>query len=118
MTNTDGIEYTTMHDYKPTHPPVSKAVLVAIENAADTQAEYDDYVNEMLNNGIPGIDWTELERLADIANDADRELLLARDIALNCKHENTSMTGTMTFAGEVDDNFVTVCEDCGRRVGE
>ena len=116
MTNTDGIEYTTVHDYKPTHPPVSKAVLVAKKHADKMQAEYDAYVEEMLNDGKPGIDWTELERYAEIANDADRALLVARDKALNCKHENTSMTGTMTFAGEVDDDIVTVCEDCGRKV--
>ncbi len=118
MTNTDGIEYTTWHDQKPSHPPVSKAVLVAAEHADKMQAEYDAYIEEMLHDGKPGIDWAELERYAEIANDADRELLVARDLALNCKHENTSMDGMMTFAGEVDDTFVTVCEDCGQKVSE
>jgi hypothetical protein len=115
--DTNGIETTTWFDQKPTHPPVSKAVLVAIENAADTQAEYDATIEHYLH-AEPEMNWPNIEYMAQLANDADRELLLARDIALNCKHENTSMTGTMTFnAGEVDDNFVTVCEDCGRRVG-
>ena len=83
MTDTDGIEYTTMHDYKPTHPPVSKAVRVAAEHAIIARKEYDDYIDWVLNNGIPGIEWTEAEYLANRANDADDALKQARNKALN-----------------------------------
>ena len=114
MTDTNGIEYSTWHDQRPSHRKVPKAVIEAGKHADKMQKEYDDYVEVMLHDGIPGIDWDKMEVMAQRANDADRELLLARDIALNCKHKNTSMTGMMTFnAGEVEDNFVTVCEDCG-----
>ncbi len=89
MTNTDGIEYTTMHDYKPTHKPVPLAVTQAARRADEAQKEYDDNVDEQMNNGEPDWDWTELKRLAEIANDADRELLLARDKALNPEKECT-----------------------------
>jgi hypothetical protein len=58
-------------------------VAVAFEKAQVAQDVYNNYVNYVLNNG-DDINWPELERLAKIANDADRELLDARDRALNC----------------------------------
>ena len=120
MVDTNGIEYTTMHDYKPTHPKVPKAVLIALEHAETIEKLSIEYIDFSMFDpsrlGVP-INWEVAESICHRASKADADLLEARDKALNCKHENTSMTGTMTFdAG--DDDIVTVCEDCGRRVGE
>ena len=110
----------TWHDQKPSHRPTPKAVLVAKEHAHNCTREYNERLNAELNKGEAGgvIGWTDVTILANRANDAERELLAARELALNtCKHENTSMTGSMWFSGgEVDDDFETVCEDCGARL--
>ena len=83
MTDTSGIEYTTQHDQKPSHRKVSAAVTVANEHAIVARKVYDDYITEMLDNGITGIDWTEAEYLAKKANDAEDALDQARHEALN-----------------------------------
>ena len=117
MTNTDGIEYETTFEQKPTHRPVPRAVRVAAEHARITQQVYDEYWYYVRNHSWCDINWPVMESLANRANMANDDLLAARDEALNCKHENTSMTGSMWFSGgEVDDNFETVCEDCGARL--
>ena len=77
------MDNTTWHDQRPSHKPVAHAVIVAAEHARITQQVYDDYIEEMLNNGVPGIEWTEVDKLAERANDADRELEAARYDALN-----------------------------------
>ena len=82
MTNTDGIEYTTQHDYRPTHRRVAKAVLVAKEHAEITQAVYEDYWQYVMNSGEP-TNWDVMESLANRANMAADDLLEARDVALN-----------------------------------
>ena len=108
----------THFDQRPSHRPVSRAVRDALAHAQDCVRDYNDRLNEIINNGIPGIDWTEITLLANRANEAEKALDEARDDALNpCKHENTSMVGSMWFSdGEVDDNIETVCEDCGARL--
>ncbi len=58
-------------------------VAVAHEHKEIALKVYDDYVEEMLNNGISGFEWDELDRLAKIANDADTAWLAAKDAALN-----------------------------------
>ena len=115
MTDTNGIEYTTWDEQKPSHPPVSKAVRVAAEHAKITQQVYDEYWYYVRNHAWCDINWPVMESLANRANMANNDLLEARHAALNpCKHENTSMVGSMWFSdGEVDDNIETVCEDCG-----
>ena len=89
-------------------------VAVAHEHAQIARKVFNDHINYVMNNKDEW-NWPEVDLLAAIANDADRELEAARHDALNpCQHKNSSMTGSMWFSGgEVDDNFVTVCEDCG-----
>ena len=79
---TEGEKETTF-DQVSSRRPVPQAVRTAKEHADIAQKQYDDYVEWCLNNGEPGMEWTELERLAEVANDADKELLEARDLALN-----------------------------------
>ncbi len=55
----------------------------ASKHAEIAKKVYNDYINEMLNNGVPGIEWTEVDKLAKIANEADRNLLQAKHDALN-----------------------------------
>jgi len=106
-----------MHDWKPTHRKVPKAVLKALEHSTNCTREYNEHLNEELNKGEQGgdVDWTEVTRLANIANAAEAALDAAREFALNgCQHKNVSYQGSMHFsAGEVDDDIVEVCEDCG-----
>ena len=108
----------TQGDRKPTHRKVPRAVMDALAHAQDCVREYNDRIDEMFTPGTPHPDWTEIARLGSQANAAEMALVEARDAALNpCKHENTSMTGCMWFSGgEVDDDFETVCEDCGARL--
>lgn len=103
----------TWHDQRPSHRKVSSVVMAAQEHARIARQQYDEYIERMLASG--DINWTEREYLEYRADEADKALLDARD----CQHLHTSMTGVMTFsAGEVDDNIVTVCEDCGKEVTE
>jgi len=91
MTDTNGIEYTTQHDCKPSHPPVSKAVRVAAEHARITQQVYDEYWYYVRNHAWCDINWPVMESLANRANLANDDLLEARDIALNecsCKPDS------------------------------
>ena len=79
-----------MHfDQQPSHRTVSAEVRVAIEHANRTMAEYDAYIEQTLNNQDAPIDWTEDEYMAGRANDAERELLVAREAALNPDQECT-----------------------------
>jgi len=55
---------------------------VAHEHAEIARNQFNDYVNYVLNNKDEW-NWPEVDRLAAIANDADRELDAARDLALN-----------------------------------
>jgi len=73
----------THFDQRPSHRPVSRAVRDALAHAQDCVRDYNDRLNEIINNGIPGIDWTEVTLLANRANEAEAALELARDIALN-----------------------------------
>ncbi len=57
-------------------------VAVAFEHAEIARKVYNDHINYVLNNKDDW-NWPEVDRLAAIANDADRELLAARDHALN-----------------------------------
>ena len=83
----------TQGDQRPSHRPVSKAVRDALAHAQDCVREYNDRLNEIINNGIPGIDWTEVTLLANRANEAEAALELARDIALNPeKYQECSCT--------------------------
>ena len=82
----------TWHDQKPSHPPVPKPVLDALEHAHNCTREYNERLNAELNKGEAGgvIDWTDVTILANRANDAERELLAARELALNtctCSHD-------------------------------
>ena len=83
MTDTNGIEYTTWDEQKPSHPPVSKAVRVAAEHARITQQVYDEYWYYVRNHAWCGINWPVMESLANRANMANDDLLEARNIALN-----------------------------------
>ena len=72
----------TWHDQKPSHPPVSKAVIVAEEHAQIARKVYDDYWIDSVHSGVP-VNYNEVNRLAAIANEADRRLEAARHDALN-----------------------------------
>ena len=81
----------TQGDRRPSHRPVSRAVRDALAHAIRKMAEYDAYIEQTLNNPDAPIDWTEAEYMAGRANDAERELLVARDAALNecsCKPDS------------------------------
>jgi len=77
------MDSTTWHDQRPTHNPIPRFVIVAQEKARVARQVYDDYIEWALHNGEPDIDWTQAATLANIANDADRELEDARELALN-----------------------------------
>ncbi len=86
-------------------------VAVAHEHAEIADKVYDDYIDWMLNNGIPGIEWTELDRLAKIANDADTAWLAAKHAALNECYCSTRM--------EMEGILCAVClADSRRRHGD
>ena len=84
------------------------------EHAAITQAVYDDYWRYVRNNGDP-INWNVMASLANRANLAANDVTEEEEFALNgCQHKTVSYQGSMHFsAGEVDDDIVEVCEDCG-----
>ena len=105
----------TQGDRKPTHRKVPRAVRDALAYAHQCAVDFNDLINKMYTPGTPHPEWAEITRLANRANEAEKALVEARADALNeCKHENTSMVGRMWFSGgEVDDDFETVCEDCG-----
>ena len=103
----------TWHDQRPSHPPVSHAVTVAHEHAKIAQKVYDDYVDECLNNPGVIVNWSEIDRLGKIANDADKVLLAARHDALNpctctplsdacpvCLADNKERYDSIPFGGE------------------
>ena len=73
----------THFDQRPSHRPVSRAVRDALAHAQDCVRDYNDRLNEIINNGIPGIDWTEITLLADQANEAEKLLREARCAELN-----------------------------------
>jgi hypothetical protein len=92
-------------------------VAVAFEHAEIACKVYNDYVNYVLSNK-DDINWTELDRLAKIANDADRELEVARHKEINCLHQHVSMMGNHYYVdGDVWDDIQEVCQDCGKVVG-
>ena len=62
---------------------MTNPVAVAHEHARIAQKVYDDYVDECLNNPGVIVNWSEIDRLGKIANDADKVLLAARHDALN-----------------------------------
>ena len=62
---------------------MSNPVAVAHEHAKIAQKVYDDYVEDCLNNPDDPLNWSEIDRLGKIANDADKVLLAARHDALN-----------------------------------
>jgi len=78
----EGIETTTWHDQRPSHRPVPNAVTVAAEHARIAVDQYNSYWDFCLHSGDE-INWPEMERLAKIANDAERALEQARHDALN-----------------------------------
>ena len=57
-------------------------VAVAHEHVQIARKVYNDHINYVLNNKDDW-NWPEVDRLAAIANDADRELEAARHDALN-----------------------------------
>lgn len=61
----------------------SNSVAVAYEHSEIARKVYNDHINYVLNNVDVEWNWPEVDRLAAIANDADRELEAARDRALN-----------------------------------
>jgi hypothetical protein len=103
------MDNTTWHDQRPSHKPIPKAVVVANEHAIIARKVYDDYIEEMLNNGIPGIDWTEVDYLSKRANDAEQQLEHARHEALN-PDECTCLPDLPD--GRVNAGRGTVCPAC------
>ena len=92
----------TWHDQKPSHPPVPHAVIVAQEHADIAQAVYDQYVEDCLNNPGDPLNWTEIDRLAKIANDADKTLLAARHDALtHGPHQETTEVVMVEYETEI-----------------
>ena len=61
---------------------MSNPVAVAFEKAEIAQKVFNDHINYVLNNKDDW-NWPEADRLAAIANDADKVLLDARHDALN-----------------------------------
>ncbi len=57
-------------------------VAVAFEKAEIADEQYRSYWDYCMHSGDP-VNYNEVDRLAAIANDADRELLAARHEALN-----------------------------------
>ncbi len=62
---------------------MTNQVAVAHEHAAIAQAVYDKYVEDCLNNPDDPLNWSEIDKLGKIANDADSKLLAAKHDALN-----------------------------------
>ena len=62
---------------------MSNPVAVAFEKAEIAQKVFNDHINYVLNNIDAEWNWPEVNRLAKIANNADRELEAVRHTALN-----------------------------------
>ena len=80
----------THFDQRPSHRPVSKAVRDALEYAHQCAVDFNDLINKMYTPGTPHPAWTEIARLADRANEAEKELRETRLAALNecsCGHD-------------------------------
>jgi len=74
----EGIETTTWHDQRPSHPPVPKAVQIAEVHAKIARNEYNAYIDYGEDSG-DGCDEDELEYLRCRANQTDEDLRLARE---------------------------------------
>ena len=77
------MDNTTWHDRKPSHKPVPHAVSVAQAHADVAQKVYDDYIERCLNYSFDPLNWTEIDRLGKIADDAEDAADDARHEALN-----------------------------------
>ena len=74
---------TTWHDQKPSHKPISKAVIVANEHAIIARTVFDKYVEDCLNDPDRPLNWSEIDYLGKRANDAEDRAEKARHEALN-----------------------------------
>ena len=99
----------TWHDRKPTHRKVPKAVLKALEYATNCAHEFNQELNRELNKGsLAGrIEWTEINRLAAKANEAEELLDAARELALNPEPEECACTP--------DSDACPVCVEANRQ---
>ena len=110
----NGIETTTWHDQRPTHRKVPKAVLEALEYATNCAHEFNEELNKELNKGsLAGrIEWTEINRLANKANDAEDALDAARELALNPEPDEECSCG---HDPNREDAICPVCVEANRQ---
>ena len=73
----------THFDRKPSHKIAPKAVRDALDYAHNCAQEFNDMINKMYTPGTPHPGMTEITRLANQANDAEKALREARWAALN-----------------------------------
>jgi len=72
MTDTIGIEYTTVHDYKPTHRFAPDYVIAAREQYEQAWADHATLVDRKMD-GENAFTWAEIEDAAEVAADLENK---------------------------------------------